>query len=555
MTHANHKSQQQKIASLGQAELIAPALAAGAGGLIGAYAGDPKKKLRNALMGAGVGGAIGGAAEYTVPGVGLAAKYVGQDTLSNLGSAVGHGPSVVDKIQKAISRLTEAGSYGVKRHSMLPGLGLYDKVMGKQGSVSANLLYRAAMTEKVAGPVSEVGSVVNPLNLYGGATLGGLAALATPTRSLQQQAEFDSQDGALRALTNILVPGVGAYRGFKRIGAGIRSPEMKAIKAQQLQDKSKRELAALQQAHGADDASAKAAGWKSEMAGIMLNPLNMFGGNILGGAAAAVTPTRTLDEQAAADNTIAANLLVPGVASHNHWKRIGAATRSPEMLAMRRKATIDRLQRQAGGGNAKEEEVAPQETAEELKAAASEWKGVDLATNPINWTRTLPKADASAKNWQGAGQKPAAPPMVPVNQAPPMAPGGAAKAAHLRNFGAKVAGFNIGDLAKHIPEGLKKVMPAAGAGALGGAALGGLAGLIAPGHEDIYDDEGNVVGRQRRGRFGAAMRGALGGGVAGGLAGGALEHFRPGTMGQAQSGLNSMRQMYNRNTPMPTKSV
>jgi len=64
-----------------------------------------------------------------------------------------------------------------------------------------------------------------------------------------------------------------------------------------------------------------------------------------------------------------------------------------------------------------------------------------------------------------------------------------------------------------------------------------------------------VVGRQRRGRFGAALRGALGGGAAGGLAGGALEHFRPGTMGQMQSGLNSMRQMYNRNTPMPTKSV
>jgi hypothetical protein len=115
-----------------------------------------------------------------------------------------------------------------------------------------------------------------------------------------------------------------------------------------------------------------------------------------------------------------------------------------------------------------------------------------------------------------------------------------AKSASLRNFGAKVAAFNIGDFAKNIPAGLQKVMPAAGAGALGGAALGGLHGLIAPGHEDIYDDEGNVVGRQRRGRFGAALRGALGGGAAGGLAGGALEHFRPGTMGQAQDWLKSM---------------
>jgi len=114
------------------------------------------------------------------------------------------------------------------------------------------------------------------------------------------------------------------------------------------------------------------------------------------------------------------------------------------------------------------------------------------------------------------------------------------RAASLRNFGAKVAAFNIGDLAKHIPEGLKKVMPAAGAGALGGAALGGLHGLISPGHEDVYDDEGNVVGRQRRSRFGAALRGALGGGAAGGLAGGALEAYSPGAMGKAQDWLKSM---------------
>ena len=239
------------------------------------------------------------------------------------------------------------------------------------------------------------------------------------------------------------------------------------------------------------------------------------------------------------------------------------------------------------------------------KAAASEWKAVDLAKNPINWSRVLPKADASAKNWQGTGgQQQAAPAMKPV--APPMAPVGATKTSsgeklrvmrevedqasdlqrkgnlkhvantrkndtyagnsgrgvtaqhvsrlanqamqqlgdqidktsQLRNFGTKVAaGFNIGDLAKNIPEGLKKVMPAAGAGALGGAALGGLHGLIAPGHEDIYDDAGNVVGRQQRSRFGAALRGALGGGAAGGLAGGALEAYSPGAMGKAQDWL------------------
>ena len=453
---------------------------------------------------------------------------------------------------------------------------------------------------------------------------------------------------------------------------------------------------------------------------------------------------------------------------------------------------------------------------ETAKAAASEWKPVDLAKNPINWSRTLPKADASSKNWQGAGQKPAAPPMVPVNQAPPMAPVGAksaaddndnkpngrkqraknraedlvpmqgfgrgyadyalpstfggtragratmiakalgqnpdfsvshpntdmalsslvggttfglggagigallgalggnpaagalvgggiggmagslggiagsgmerreqmqniqddlaneleqhgtsrlnlktpqygvassllsplggahragqadayealknntryaktpgrtagylaahipyagpllnmgqgiaqnfsarkrmkqdqpeiadnyglnefgsAKAAHLRNFGAKVAAFNIGDLTKHLPAGVQSGLSAAGsrlgamggaagAGALGGAALGGLAGLISPGHEDVYDDEGNVVGRQRRGRFGAAMRGALGGGAAGGLAGAGMSAFAPKATEQLGQWLNNQgqkaRYQYTMHTPVPTQA-
>jgi hypothetical protein len=112
-----------------------------------------------------------------------------------------------------------------------------------------------------------------------------------------------------------------------------------------------------------------------------------------------------------------------------------------------------------------------------------------------------------------------------------------AKSAGLRDFGAKAAGFNIGDLAKNIPAGLQKVMPAAGAGALGGAALGGLHGLIAPGHEDIYDDEGNVVGRQQRSRFGAALRGALGGGAAGGLAGAGMSALFPTQTAQASNWL------------------
>jgi len=80
--------------------------------------------------------------------------------------------------------------------------------------------------EKQAGNISEFLSALNPANMYGGSLGGGGAAYATDTRSLKDQAEFDSNDGVARTLANLLVPGVGPYNTFKRLGASIRSPEM-----------------------------------------------------------------------------------------------------------------------------------------------------------------------------------------------------------------------------------------------------------------------------------------------------------------------------------------
>lgn len=87
-----------------------------------------------------------------------------------------------------------------------------------------------------------------------------------------------------------------------------------------------------------------------------------------------------------------------------------------------------------------------------------------------------------------------------------------------------------------IPEGVRSGLTMGGAG---GAMAGGLAGLVAPGQEDVYDDYGNVVGRKQRSRFGAMARGILGGGAAGLAAGGAAGHFAPEHMNNA---MNYMQQ-------------
>lgn len=273
--------------------------------------------------------------------------------------------------------------------------------MHKEGGFMQKL---KTLAEKQAGPVSEYLSGFNPLNWYGGSLAGGGIALATPTRSLKEQAEFDADDNALRALTNVLVPGVGPYRGFKRIGAAIRSPEMKDIKMQRTRDKAKRDLAALEAARG------KEAGWKTEALGSIINPINVFGGNHLGALLAATTPTRTLNEQSSADDSTWSNLFIPGQAQYNYWKRIGSATRSPEMKAMRNKVKLDRLRQQAG-----EPEKAPAQEQEEAtatparKAASARSFGALMAQNMFKKQSAGPGFTASGAptaGWANKGYNP-----------------------------------------------------------------------------------------------------------------------------------------------------
>ena len=84
---------------------------------------------------------------------------------------------------------------------------------------------RDAEAEKQSGYWTELASGINPLNWYGGA-VGGLAAAGlTPTRSLSEQAVSDQE-----TWKNILMPGRGVYNSMKRLGTGIRGPEIKELR-------------------------------------------------------------------------------------------------------------------------------------------------------------------------------------------------------------------------------------------------------------------------------------------------------------------------------------
>ena len=80
----------------------------------------------------------------------------------------------------------------------------------------------------------------------------------------------------------------------------------------------------------------KEGGWGTEVAGNIVNPLNWFGvAPMIGSGLAAMTPTRSLEDQARADKNTWKNILIPGRAAYNWWKRIGAGIRSPEMMAIK----------------------------------------------------------------------------------------------------------------------------------------------------------------------------------------------------------------------------
>lgn len=185
--------------------------------------------------------------------------------------------------------------------------------------------------DKVAAILSEeIGSHLNPLNAAG-APLGALAALLTPTRTAEEQ----SREGP-SGVSNLLIPGVGPYNKFKRLGrSASNSPHGYTQTAA--------ELATAALPLGVGGAIAAQPGNDQRTAGgvaLAATPL-------LGAIAALLTDRRTLKEQAAHDNSALGGLsnLIPGAGMYNLLKRYGSTKAYDEAGIAKEKQDVARQAR------------------------------------------------------------------------------------------------------------------------------------------------------------------------------------------------------------------
>lgn len=179
---------------------------------------------------------------------------------------------------------------------------------------------KETLVKLAAGPVTERLSAFNPVNALGYFP-ALLAAAITKTRTLKEQAHNNNRSAA----RDWLIPGVGTYNWYKRMGAMHNSPEIEQLGIEE----KKKDLARRLE----DNEQAKVAGSPVTETLSTINPLNLYGGAHIGAITAAFTKTRTLKEQAAnnLNSSGLKDLLVPGVGTYNFFKRIGASQRSPGM--------------------------------------------------------------------------------------------------------------------------------------------------------------------------------------------------------------------------------
>jgi hypothetical protein len=136
----------------------------------------------------------------------------------------------------------------------------------------------------------------------------------------------------------------------------------------------------------------KQAGYWSEAFGGM-NPLNVYGGNLIGSGAALATPTRNMREQAESDESTWSNLLIPGVAPYNVAKRLGHSIRGPELQEIKARQAAEAEHAKSHMQEEEHREENPED--DEQPKEAGYWSEQFSMLNPLNYP-ALPFAGGAA---------------------------------------------------------------------------------------------------------------------------------------------------------------
>lgn len=218
---------------------------------------------------------------------------------------------------------------------------------------------------KEAGVASEYVNLMNlPFVNLVTHPIGGVAALLTDTKDTPQVADMD---GSWKdVVKNNLIPGHAPYRVYKRLGYSTRGSSLKDAKERlrariaQLQEEGLSLKQALDQVSAEVDArkiedmkrlealQSKEAGLATELVGTTLNPLNLLATPVAA-VVALLTDTRSTEEQALNDiksTTPWKDVLVPGHAPYNYFKRIGHGYRNPDLKLV--KARREKSEQQQG---------------------------------------------------------------------------------------------------------------------------------------------------------------------------------------------------------------
>ncbi len=547
----NSKPERKKAASAIDPAFIAPLAGAALGGGIGALS-SKKNRLRNALIGAGVGGSVGSAGEYTLPGLGLGGKYTAQDLAQYIKSKTMGNPGYLEGLSGAANRIGEMGEYSMRRHSTLPGL---------------ELAYLPGHFKKSEAPLEVAPAMPPELHYkYNDPNWDEKYKAETQWRKNNRQAVIDlSRKRGLKLFDN---------KG-NVIDDSVQGNNLYSQLYDELNNKQRFIREQWDMGHPAQSPAAPAAPAPTPAAPApagmtiqqRLNALNAArraqGGEVAEGPSVVGQVDKALATGAKSTSPFPSSGSAPVTAPPKPMAPIASPPSGTGAAGIKAASALEFGQKIAAGPLTAEKPIAPNTF---LRAAAAEDGPFSFSDGHLlRATETLPLQQMGRKlqerhedavgaynstNTTPSNKNPRLVPATPSYQAPALPTPPAASPPRGTGRGAPPAPVQMGKRAASALEFGAKIAESAGMsdhtalvaggtglgaryGAMAGAALGGIHGLMSPGEVDGEDEDGNPIKRKRN-RLMGALRGAgagLGLGlVGGGAAGGLAQHLNPGLL-------------------------